>query len=249
MKRPVRKLSLGLEHHVSAYALAASAAGVGMLALAQPSEAKIVYTRTHKVIGSNGVYSLDLNHDEVIDFLILEAGPTYQSNNGLFVKEAFGNAVRGYPGGGTWINFASALKRGARIGPVTGPRERFVSGGYYGEGLVSFFVTDGGSVTSGQWRNVTNRYLGLRFKIDGETHYGWARLSVQLNRPLITATLTGYAFETVPDKSIRAGQTGGKVGRSDSGEHSANFIGRRSRTASLGLLALGAQGVPLARRK
>ena len=33
--------------------------------------------------------------------------------------------------------------------------------------------------TIGPWRNVTTRYLGLKFKINGKFHYGWARLSVK----------------------------------------------------------------------
>jgi hypothetical protein len=64
------RLSDSLRHNLNPYALAASAAGVSLLALVQPSEAKIVYAKAHQVIGSNGVYPIDLNHDGVIDFLI-----------------------------------------------------------------------------------------------------------------------------------------------------------------------------------
>jgi hypothetical protein len=52
--RPSRtpsRLSTALRNHLNMYSLAASAAGVGVLALAQPAEAKIVYTKTHHVIG------------------------------------------------------------------------------------------------------------------------------------------------------------------------------------------------------
>src|SRR4029077_3677693 len=51
------------------YALAASAAGVGMLALAQPSQAKIVYTPANIQINvGGGLVYLDLNNDGVNDF-------------------------------------------------------------------------------------------------------------------------------------------------------------------------------------
>jgi uncharacterized repeat protein (TIGR03803 family) len=79
------------------------------------------------------------------------------------------------------------------------------------------------------WRlvNVKNRYLGVMFKIKGKIHYGWARLSVQVQFPLtITATLTGYAYETIPNKAIIAGKT---KGPEDSAEQ----------PATLGRLALG----------
>jgi len=108
-----------LEHRLNPYALAASAAGVSLLALAQPAEAKIVYTKTHHVIGTHGSYNLDLNDDRITDFMIVETG---QSSGGqcfsgmlctgmLRVRVATGNFVEGASGS------ASALKRGAKIGP------------------------------------------------------------------------------------------------------------------------------------
>jgi hypothetical protein len=39
------------------------------------------------------------------------------------------------------------------------------------------------------------------------THYGWTRLSVQAGNVYINATLTGYSYETIAGKSIKAGQT------------------------------------------
>jgi len=47
MKRNCVGLPWSLEHRLSGYALAASAAGVGVVALAQPTEARIVYTPAH----------------------------------------------------------------------------------------------------------------------------------------------------------------------------------------------------------
>jgi hypothetical protein len=56
---------------------------------------------------------------------------------------------------------------------------------------------------------VQQRYLGLKLKIAGKTHYGWARLNVQVTKTAIAATLTGYAYETIPNKPITAGKTDG----------------------------------------
>ena len=56
------------QQYLNIYAIAASAAGVGMLALAQPGAAKIVNTPTHHIIDKNDIYHLDLNHDGIIDF-------------------------------------------------------------------------------------------------------------------------------------------------------------------------------------
>ena len=52
---------------VNLYALAAGAAGVGIMALAEPAEAEIVYTPTHVNIAPNRIVGLDLNHDGSVD--------------------------------------------------------------------------------------------------------------------------------------------------------------------------------------
>jgi hypothetical protein len=62
-RRPPRKpskLSESIHHQLSSYALAATAAGVGVLALIQPAEGKIVYTAAHRRIGPHQTLHLDL---------------------------------------------------------------------------------------------------------------------------------------------------------------------------------------------
>ncbi len=180
-----------------------------MLALAHPAEAKIVYTKTHQVIGTNDLYKLDLNHDRIIDFVLRNRGTQTFDYNALRVRgvpgnEAPGNAVEGSFARGARL--AAALERGARIGRS----QRFLTSSGYGEIMVLSSCTDTSCGTLGQWRNVTNRYLGLRFKVHGKTHYGWARLSVKVKSFAgITATLTGYAYESIPNKPIITGKTKG----------------------------------------
>jgi hypothetical protein len=215
------------------YALAASAAGVSVLALAQGSEAKVVFTKTHAVIGENGVYNLDLTHDGTVDFLIQELDEGgFPSSNALLADPALGNAVQGFR------NNASALQLGAAIGPG----QKFVAGGFNGEAMVTIThsTTGGVSHVRGLWANTKDAYLGLKFKIGGETHYGWARLSVELNGFHIAATLTGYAYETIPNQAINAGQIDGSAAVPDTPQ---------PLSFSLGALALGAQGVTAWRRQ
>ena len=195
--RPTGTLSQSQHHRLNAYALAASAAGVGVLALTQLAEARIVYTPTHHVIGRNGRYKLDLNHDKIPDFTLVN---TYSCNTDFCVDivSALGaraNGVEGQPGFLS-IPYAFALKAGS----VIGPGQPFA-----GKLMAS---SDSGQGTIGRWLNVNNGYLGLKFSIKGETHYGWARLTVKvLGGALIRSTLTGYAYETIPNKPIVAGKT------------------------------------------
>jgi hypothetical protein len=241
-------LSPALSQRLNLYALTASAAGVSLLALAQPSEAEVVYTKTHNVIGTNGIYALDLNHDGTIDFLIQERGFIFSSSgyNGLRAKEAFGNAVEGSNG------LAAALSQGARIGSG----QQFI-GSTSSRGEAMFNVAcsvESGCSTAGKWRNVRNRYLGLRFLIDGKTHYGWARLSDEVQGHKITAVLTGYAYETIPGRAIYAGQTHGEASDAVQSEPPSSIAPsskspQTMQPTSLGRLALGASGVLLSRRQ
>src|SRR6516165_12499218 len=69
---------------------------------------------------------------------------------------------------------------------------------------------EGGGISSayecGYWGAAQGRFLGLEFTVQGQKHYGWARLNSLVGTGELT--LTGYAYETVPNKPIRAGQTG-----------------------------------------
>jgi hypothetical protein len=253
MKRPRKPASFSqsVHHRLNMYALAASAAGVGLLVLTPPAEAKIVYTKTHQVIRWKGIYNLDLNHDGIVDFVIQQAfgfasGTIFAYQ--LAAQGAMGNAVAGSVNthnpfhSARW--YGSALKPGAQVGP----HRRFVHGGKNGEAMVSVWTNESATSGSyGKWIDVTNRYLGLKFKIKGEVHYGWARLSVHNVKTDITGTLTGYAYETIPNKAIIAGAT---KGTDESLEESdANLATPTRALDSLGILALGAPGLSIWRRE
>jgi hypothetical protein len=223
------------QQRLNSYALMAAAAGVGVVALTQPSQAKIVYTPTHHVIGKNGRYKLDLNHDKITDITLVD---TYGCNTDycygrLSAIPAGGNGVEGKKGFLS-IPYAYALKHGALIGPK--------------EPFSGQLMASDNMGTLGQWLNVTNGYLGLKFKINGKTHYGWARLTVTDKNAVITAVLTGYAYETIPNKTIVAGQTKGP-GDISIEQADAALTVPTPEPAMLGLLAMGAPGLSIWRRE
>ena len=105
----------------------------------------------------------------------------------------------------------------------------------------------GTSHYGGPWANAWHRYLGLKFHIKGKVHYGWARLNVQWKN--LTATLTGYAYETVPGESII---TGGESNRRPQQAEQPSPVALAApppKPATLGLLAMGASGSFIWRRK
>ncbi len=70
--------------------------------------------------------------------------------------------------------------------------------------MVSWRVLEGGEVgAAGPWAYVTAGYMALRFDIDGQTHFGWARISTDYGSTWVV--LHDWAYETRPGEAIRAG--------------------------------------------
>lgn len=251
MKRPARapsQLSEALSHRLNAYALAASAAGVGALALTQPAEAKIIYTPAHIVLHAGERYYIDLNHDGKPDFYLwnfscrtVPCSASTGTSAGAFAAEGHFPPAHNYISASNTFSdegTALALKKGARIPPCQASLEA--------PGCSAPAASHAGMAAwwnrayHGNWApDVKNRYLGLTFQINGRKHYGWARVSVKitLHPLLITGTLTGYAYETIANKPIVAGKTCGPdvitvepatLGRLAAGQRGPDQEGRRN---------------------
>ncbi len=229
-RRAPSHLSDALHHQLNMYALAASAAGVGMLALAQPAEAKIVYTHANKVVPNcnyhpNKCFKLDLNNDKVIDFTIPWVGYGHSSN--LLVlpgakqqkNKIWGTISTARCSFKTCNKYpvASALSSGVTVGANSVKFQPDHNAMF--EGRCESYCTQWG-----QWQYAQNKYLGLMFRVKGKVHYGWARLS---SRNTGGWKLTGYAYETIANRPIITGKTKGP-----------DVI--TVQPASLGHLALGA---------
>ncbi len=241
-RRTPSNLSDSIHQQLNMYAVMASAAGVGMLALSQPAEAKIVYTPAHKLIESGQTVPLDLNHDGKADFSFQNYSNTFEGSEQGFLYAIPAQTQNGVDGETTYER-ALALKAGTRVGP----KARFLTGHY-----ISMVSADAAERCFGNWSNVKNRYLGLRFVIKQQTHFGWARLSVSCNSAnnKIQALLTGYAYETIPNKPIVTGKTKGPDDARDAGQ--ADPAARDPSVPeppTLGLLAMGAPALSVWRRE
>jgi hypothetical protein len=236
-----------LERRLAVYAAAAGAAGVGMLALASPARADIVYTPANIRIPqtTDGVgIKIDLNHDGINDFSMwiwsyADFGPTYVD---LFLWAH--NRANGAEGAGR--SFAARLDSGATIGPA----QKFApaGAGFGGIPLVDMEVVYTGvgsrksSFCSGPWvQKQKDGYLGVKFNISGQTHYGWIRLTTAacIGGGRLSARITGYAYNTEPDQPILAGQE----------TDSADGAKVKSASGTLAQLALGSLGLHLWRRE
>jgi hypothetical protein len=224
-RRSAARLNASLDRGLVAYAAAASAAGVTLLALAQPAEGKIVYTKASAEIAPDKTLNLDLNHDGS-DFSFSNHIKTETS--GPFVDE-----LKITPSGRNGVlNSAAALRSGVQVGPkgkfARNPQMMVQFSVFCTHTSVTHCYTH----TDGAWQNITSGYLGLKFYIEGKAHYGWARLNVTVTDQGIYALLTGYAYESVANKAIITGKTKGPGGNHTSASSAV--------PGALGLLARGA---------
>jgi len=251
------KISESSQHHLNMYALAAGAAGVGLLAMAQPAEAEIVYTRAHIPIGHSTF--VDLNGDGVNDIQFTTTfhsafGPRPASGVSFFAGSiAVGGAQAGNYILGTRSNQASARRIGAHIGPEGNWRSKGPMVGWAGEFITG--VGDTNTGVGGPWVGTGKgvwRCVGIKFQISGTTHFGWARVKVTVQyKPVgATALITGYAYETLPDTPIVAGrQTGSDETSSIGGPNPSGLNMPAAQPTTLGLLATGVSGLSAWRRE
>jgi hypothetical protein len=234
-RSPQRKAQL--EKRLLAYALGAA----GITTLTQPANASIVFTKTNFTL-THGSLNIDLNHDGVTDFVLKNYST---GSSSLYVQKL---TVRGGSDASAKVIgqtqftrlYAWAAPLNWSIGPNSPKPFVNVKGApaLMAYGLCTFYCNP-----RGPFGRATDKFLALQFAINGEIHYGWARLSARLQGNLITAILTGYAYETTPNKAILAGDRGPGAEKAD-----VEAVPDRP-GPSLAMLSLGAPGLDLWRRE
>ncbi len=228
-RRTITPISPRLDNKLGMYMAAAGAAGVGLTALTNTAQAKVVYTAANTTIILPSCVPIDFNGDGVTDVNVCLGFGDKSAQ--LFASAPTGNGIR------VKSNLAVAGVSGIPVGPG----EKFAGSfppmyykifGYYGNASSYQWV--------GPWANVRDRYLGVKFSISGTTHFGWVRLSTfKTKYPLIS----GYAYETIPNVSIKDGAGADQVAASQS------RLPGQPQPSSLGSLAQGASGIAIWRRE
>lgn len=198
-------ISNSLKQRLKAYSMTAGAIAAGAASV----NAQIDYTDIDPdaVASSTDTVYLDLNNDGTDDFVFIANAGTYGS--GAF---------------NVYQNFAVALNDNAINGSVTSsylypyavPMNSAIDGNspfnggsnfqtlgwdYFATGATSAAYTFGNIRVGGG-----DAYIGLLLDVAGNTHYGWARISLDLGG---TLTLKDYAYEQTVCLGIEAGATTG----------------------------------------
>jgi hypothetical protein len=244
--RLASNLSTSLRGKIDAYGIAATATAIGIAALASPAQGEVVYTVAHKEIGRSGV-AVDFNHDGIADIVIAAGLNFYADGGGMVVYSHHSNRALNTSRG----EFVSMLPLGYTVGPNSGKFKLGGASSNYPRPKKFFYYCEansGGASCIGPWYSpngagTSGSYVGVQFVIDGQLHYGWARIRLVVtgreNHYEVAAYLTGYAYETIANKPIIAGKTSG------TDESSVKKSASHVEPASLGMLSAGASAIPM----
>jgi hypothetical protein len=173
------------------------------------AQAKIVYTdinpyttRTGIVeSGTSQTYNLDVNNDGTTDFMI-EAYTSHFYFNTAAGVEIFslktGEVARdNFPPDSSLLamNHGDTIRSNLNWVNTTSSASKFLRA-----------YANPGNRWWGNWTDSTDHYLGLKIKQGTNTYYGWVRLGVSVITGKSSVTIKDYAYNSIPNKPILAGQ-------------------------------------------
>ena len=189
-----------------------SALTSSVIAIAGIANAQIIYTDVNpdkEILGTQGSPGgalIDMDNNGSYEF-VLAVFESFTLSNGEKVNAAQAGLYADNGAGimGTTSFIAnhpfynpSALQQNETIDANQNFRDYF---GIYGT-LIWMYLDGNG--TLGQWNDITDHYMGVRFKDgSGATHYGWVRMDVFKDPAKIV--LKDYAYEASADQPILAG--------------------------------------------
>jgi len=190
-----------------------SAIVAGLIA-ADAAQGQIVYTDVNPDEDVNGnfdalnwqdetawaTYQIDLDDDGNVDYTLRVRSD--QQHGAGFLDPTDGNFYINNPNDNP---FATPLEADDEIGSGSEVWKGLLvyPNGYNYLGTLTTLgktAAEGG----GGWTGATDKYLGLKFKIGSNTHYGWARMDVRDDSRVYT--LKDFAYQSTPDTPILAGQ-------------------------------------------
>jgi hypothetical protein len=263
--RPAVRLAEPLSQSLNAYALAAAAAGVTVLACALPAEGAPICKGLADQVFQTNSFPFSPAGQIIPPFNIAQTtfnyfhGTTGVStwgwwNRGFFTPNTVGAKV---------LLGANNLPADVAYGAQIGPSGQFGKGRSYGLLFTygkgnSSFVGGGTKLRHrGHMSFEQNSYVGFQFSQSDGVHYGWLRLSLSVlggdvpqrggPPPKHTSIhLLGYGYESAPNTAIAAGSCTAEASSSDS---MPEVLPSDSAGASLGMLALGSEAISMWRKR
>lgn len=185
--------------------LAAYSAMAGaFVAVASNADAQVTYVDiTDEEVEIGEIYLMDLDGDGEDDFLFQATSSgsawTFARVFGSVTSSAyaFGNSTNRVVGyAGAILPYGSALETDD---PIDGDQD------FASTYNVAFLASIYSGNTYGPFADVDDKFLGVRFDIGGDVHYGWIRMDATVDP--VSMTIKDYAYNATAEAGILAGQT------------------------------------------
>ena len=153
---------------------------------------QIIFTDVNPDSLVSGQYALDLNNDGTPEFRIehvLEGGIDIVQAAGISSQDSIDGFYAGFP---QVVGYLHALSSDEIIGSTSNLIEEGVMGGDH-----ALIMEDA------EWPDAGSRYLGLKFNISGEAHYGWAKIKISTD--YVGFTVMEYAYNATAGEPINSG--------------------------------------------
>lgn len=177
----------------------------GATALATTANAGIVYTNidpdsTLVSAGDWESMTFDFNNDSQYDFSAWQHKATSSTD---YSAVYFAGGYEGYGTAGAYRYGDIVLDGGGRPALMNASEAISSNNSSIGySGYVGRFFPNS-STGSGNYSGTIDKYVGVHFWVNGDNHYGWAR--VDIDTLLTSVTIKDIAYETTPGDSILAG--------------------------------------------
>lgn len=176
-----------------------------IFAAANTANAQVVYTNVtpDSTITTGGSYDLDLDNDGTADFVLGVTSGAY----------TYGSFTIPYNLGTISANTANAIDTSTtQFSAEHNTNDAINSSLNWADPSTTSYqvlgFAPGGAFAGynyGNFVGATNKFIGLRFQIDGLDHYGWVRIDMASDGS--TITIKDYAYDATPGATSYCGQT------------------------------------------
>lgn len=171
------------------------------MAGAADASGQIIYTDIDPDMGGDIQYNLDMDNNGVDDFNLLHIYNNLILNFN-FSPPTGASFIGGNVSNGGAVGYPFALEEGDVI---DGGDANWTTGFSYNI-LAYYSPLNGCQRANTEFCGVVgDKYLGLRFDIAGQTHYGWARLT-GMQDSSVDWLIKDYAYNSTANEALNAGQ-------------------------------------------
>jgi hypothetical protein len=199
-------------------------------AVVADASGQVVYTDINDttLVNNGDFFDIDLNNDGILEATInLYAFATSGSYGSFFYKSSYNGvgidadtlrneiatSVSTFATStGTYsVGVAKAFSLNNAINNTANWASNYIyAGAYANYSFVTPYGSNYNTISVGQFPGAGDKYMGVRFKLNNNTHYGWVRMSISQKSD--TVTIKDFAYNATANTPILAGDTGTIVG-------------------------------------